>query len=219
MLPKQVRPRTIQLLLLTLTLSATPAHAGLIKLDESQFNAAAGGTAVVEDFEAFGTGSYASPFVFANGRYQSSVGNSAPVRILDQATWGPTRRLLSGAITDVRTFDLFAAGTTLVGMDVFYINPDNVFDVTVVGGSGMLNLSGQTGTSLGTFLGFQDALGITSIQFRNVTPFAPSNYSFDNVRTASIASVPEPSSLTLLAMGAITIFGCGRRRRRIERVS
>ena len=214
MLQKQIRIRTIQLLLLTLSLSAAPAHAALIKINESQFNAAAGGTAVVEDFEGFATGSYADLFVFANGRYDSSITSTSPVRIFDHPSWGLTRRLLSAGIADVRTFDLFPSGTTLVGLDVFYINPNNTFDVIVIGGSGTLNLSGQSGVSLGTFLGFQDTLGITSIQFRNTTPFAPSNYTFDNVRTASSSPVPEPTSLALLGMGAMTVTGYSWRRRR-----
>ena len=105
--------RTGFLLLLTASFSAASAQASLIRLDESQFDAAAGGTAVVEDFEGFATGTHSNPFVFANGRYTSPVANISTVRIID--FWGPTNRLASATGEGVRTFDLFPAGTTLVG--------------------------------------------------------------------------------------------------------
>ncbi|MGE0377876.1 MAG: PEP-CTERM sorting domain-containing protein [Planctomycetaceae bacterium] len=194
---------------------STTTHAFPVSLTQAQFNTAAGGSAVVEDFEGFMTGDQSNPFVFANGRYSTP----GIARILDTGTFGTTKILITGnQITDLRTFDLFPVGTTLVGMDLFYISPLDLFDIMVTGGSGVLNIS-QTGSSLGTFLGVQDPLGITSITFSNPgQPTVPgssvSNYSFDNIQTASGSEVPEPASVVLFGLTALGMGVVARRRRK-----
>lgn len=178
------------------------ANAAPILLNSTQFAAAAGGSAMVEDFEGFPTGPKSNPFAFSNGRFTSDTPS-----IIDIAVLGPTQRLVEETASSApRTFDLFPDGSTLVGFDIFYLDSADVFDIMVFGGSGVLNLIGQTGTSLGTFLGFQDPLGIASISIDNRgTGSSRSNFSFDNFQTAQqqggggTVAVPEPSSLGLAA--------------------
>jgi hypothetical protein len=186
---------------------AGSANAAPIVLNPAQFaGAAAGGSVVVENFEGY-LGIQPNPFTFANGRASSST---TPVVLTG---FGPTRRLSFQNIDPLRTFDLFPTGTTLVGFDIFYISNSNAFNITVVGGSGTLSLFGQTGASLGTFLGFQDSLGISSISIVNLgTGNGFGNYSIDNFQTVALDSVPEPATLAVWSI--VGLFGCGYRLRR-----
>jgi len=192
--------------------SSKTSYALPMSLTQTQFNTAAGGSAVVEDFEGFSIGVKSEPFVFANGRYSTPTFTPA---VINLPVFGPTKRLLTNdAAGDLRTFDLFPTGTTLVGLDLFYIDPPDTFDIVVTGGSGILNIS-QTGSSLGTFLGFQDLLGISSITFLNQGQVSSTgNYSFDNIQTASGSNVPEPTSMALFGLTALGLGFAARRRRR-----
>lgn len=186
------------------------SHAFPVALTQAQFNTAAGGSAVVEDFEGFSTGIKPNPFVFVNGRLTEGSLNSPVVG----GGFGPTNTLFTQTIDQVRTFDLFPLGTTLVGMNLFYIQSSNLLDITVTGGSGTLNIS-QTGSILGTFLGFQDLLGIASITFLNQgTMFGAGNYSFDNFQTVSAASVPEPAGVVLFGLTVLGMAVAARRGRK-----
>ena len=89
--------------------------------------------------------------------------------------------------TGARTFNFFPASTQLWATDFNAFTPTDIFDITVVGGSGTLFLD-DVGPS--SFFGFQDPMGLTSVAFENQNL---SNYTFDNVTTA----VPEPSSALL----------------------
>ena len=192
--------------LVLLLCCAVDSQAAIVRLSQSDFTNAAAGREVVEDFEGFTTGTKNNPFVFANARYSSP----ASPAVVNNANFGPTNRLISQNILQPRTFDLFPQGTTLFGMELFYRNPPDVFDVTVVGGSGTLNFS-ENGATIGSFLGFHDPAGLISVTIEDLgDPGTTAGaYSFDNVAT----SVPEPT--TYLFLGSVCLLIAYHRRRRV----
>ncbi len=214
---KSIRAKRVAVTIVAVAVSlasSKTSYAAPTSLTQTQFNTAAGASALVEDFEGFSVGLTSNPFVFANGRY-STPNNPAVVNV---PALGPTQRLVTNnELDDLRTFDLFPSGTTLVGMDLFYYDPLDLFHITVTGGSGILNIS-QDGSSLGAFLGFQDLLGIASITFSNqgLAGGGISNYSFDNIQTASGSEVPEPTSMALFGL---TALGMGVMRRRKKKAT
>jgi hypothetical protein len=191
-----------------------PNNALLTQLNKAQFVAKTVDlTTVVEDFEGFSPGFKSSPFTFSNGRYTSTVfddGGNLP-SIAGSSTFcgldTPVDQcLLSGFPEYNRTLDVLPAETTYWSVDMFYIQPSNIIDVTVYGGSGKLNFK----TEGLNFYGFNDPLGIKSIVFNNIgtgypDSFSYGNYSFDNITTAF--SVPEPMTLSLLVYGLLLMLG------------
>ena len=199
--------RSLSIAFVVVVLSAiTGARAEPLQLTSAEFAAAIGGSAVVEDFEGFTEGFKPHPLVFANGRYSNADGSQP----LITTNFGPTKELADNSLEATRTFDSFPADTELVGMDLNYVFLDDLFDVTVTGGSGTLNIS-QTGSSLGSFLGFQDPLGITSVEFLNHGHFIGGpgntfgNYTFDDIQT-SAGVIPEPTSIALLLISLATFM-------------
>ncbi len=81
----------------------------------------------------------------------------------------------------------------------------------MIGGSGTLNFM-EAGTSIGSFLGFQDSAGISSITIEDFGDPGTSAgaYSFDNLTTA----IPEPSSYVFAATACLAI--AYRRRRKVH---
>ena len=187
------------------------AHAVPVLLDETSFNANISGLAVqVEDFEGITAGVYASPFTFANGTYSAT----ADAAVQSGSLFCVTGQCLTNQnIIGPKTFDSLAADTLYWGTDFYNIlGASDPFQVTVVGGSGTGVFSGN-GSHNG-FWGFYDALGIQSITFENLgINGGYINYSFDNITTASLSSVPEPGSLGLLGL-AMVIAGLMMRRKR-----
>ena len=198
--------------------ASVEAHAIPIQLTSADFatELAGASSVVVEDFESLG-GTSSNPLAFANGTLTTA---SINIALVDSFTLfcgtAPDSCLLTNDIADLRTIDALPAGTTLWGSDLYFIRPTDLLQITVTGGSGILSFT-TAASALGNFAGFSDALGITSITFRDIaSPDGGSgNYSFDNVTTAAAgrASVPEPPTLSLLGIGLFAALGLVRRRR------
>jgi hypothetical protein len=96
---------------------------------------------------------------------------------------------------DTGTFDTFASGGALSEPGDVAFGPDGNLYVTSGGTNSILRYDGTTGAFLGTAASGQGLSGTFSFAF------APS-------------AIPEPGSLTLLALGALGVAGYGWRRRR-----
>jgi hypothetical protein len=194
----------------TALLAAHMAVAVPIELNATQFaSQTAGLAAITEDFESFGTGDQSNPLALANG---TAIFPGIPRILTANLIFCPNGSnclIDNGDLSSTRTFSALAVGTTYWGTDIQQIEfgGDNTLRVTVVGGSGTLTVE-ATGRD---FWGFHDVLGISSVSFLNLGngQNATGNYGFDNVTTAN--SVPTPSTLALLAAGALWF---GRRTRR-----
>jgi len=193
------------------------AHAIPMQLTSAQFatGAASAGSVVVETFEGL-FGASGNPLTFANGTATSDGSGGFGVTLSTTFCGTAADRCLVGTdIADLRTIDALPAGTTHWGASLHFIRPTDLMEITVTGGSGILSFTTEA-SALAGFAGFSDALGITSVAFRDLgTPGGGSgNYSFDNVTTAGQArvNVPEPATLSLLGAGLIA-FGLARRRR------
>lgn len=195
----------------TVLLAAHMAVALPIELNAAQFaSQTAGLAAITEDFESFAIGDQSNPLALANG---TAIFPGIPHILTANLLFCPNGSacLIDNAdVTSPRTFSALAADTTYWGTDIQQIGfgGDNTLRITVVGGSGTLTVE-ATGHD---FWGFHDALGISSVSFLNLGDGqgATGNYGFDNVVTTT-NSVPTPSTLTLLAAGALWF---GRRTRR-----
>jgi hypothetical protein len=171
------------------------AQAIPLVLTASEFGAQTAGLArTVEDLEGLPNPAPSSPVVLANGSYTSS---SPRVMALVDFCGDSDQCLLDAYIDRPRTFNALPSGTTFWATDLHLVNPNDVLDITVVGGSGTLNL---TQTPVGSFLAFHDQLGLSSISFRNVSVDGSGTYSFDNITTAS-GTIGAPSSLPLVSLG------------------
>jgi hypothetical protein len=170
-------------------------------LSKAQFNAEiAVLTAVIEDFESYLNGTdFASPFLIANGSFVSG----APRVQSAAALCGDMDQCLfdSSSAGDLRTFQVFPPGTQFWGADVKLHAATDKLKITVTGGSGILAFE-ASGIS---FAGFEDPLGLTSVEFKNLGTdsgngnVAVDNYSFDNVTTAPTV-VSEPGTIALLGL-------------------
>jgi hypothetical protein len=191
---------------LLLGIASQSAQGAPVQLNAVDFaNQISGLGILVEDFEGFPLGDQPSPLTLANATYTSS----RPYIVEDLGL--PTRSLINNEPDPDtgRVFDAFATGTTMFGLDLNDLGfGDDVLRITVVGTSGTLTVEQTTG-SLGDFIGFQDALGLTSVTFFNLGYGGGSyNYGFDNVTTGI---VPIPAAVWLLASGLLGIIGMGRR--------
>jgi hypothetical protein len=146
------------------------------QLSRTQFETLTTGnsTTLVEDFESFFIGLEVSPLTLLNGTatFTASVPN-----ITDAITLCTSGKCMAGSgdSRGLRAFDAFPVGTQLWGTDFAAFNSTDIFDITVVGGSGTLVLDD---VSPSDFFGFQDPMGLTSVTFQNVSPDVIGNYAF-----------------------------------------
>ena len=82
-------------------------------------------------------------------------------------------------------FSELPVGTTLWGTRICFLNPADVLEVTVEGGSGTLSFTAVADT-LESFLGFEDPAGLRSVTIRNLGADGrrPSSYFYDEITTA-----------------------------------
>lgn len=189
-------------------LATESAQGAPIQLNATDFaNEISGLSVKVEDFEGFPLGSQTSPLTLVNATYMSDLPLITNGFIL------PTNQLVNNGPDDVfpgRIFNAFAPGTTLFGLDIAGFSSEDVLRTTAVGTSGMLTVE-QTIGSLNGFVGFQDALGLTSVTFLNLgTTGGVANYAFDNVTTGII---PIPPALLLFGSGLLGLIGISRRKK------
>ena len=174
------------------------------QLSRTQFETLTTGnlTTQVEDFESFFIGLEVSPLTLLNGTatFTASVPN-----ITDAVTLCTSGKCMAGSgdSRGLRAFDAFPMGTQLWGTDFAAFASADIFDITVVGGSGTLVLDDVAASE---FFGFKDSMGLTSVGFENVSIEGKSNYVFDDVTTA----IPEPSTALLVGLGLVCV--AGRRR-------
>jgi hypothetical protein len=192
------------------------AAAAPIQLNAADWATAASGLAIsVEDFESFAPGEFLSPLTLVNSTFSTTSLLTNPVSIFDSDPLfcGDLDTCLSAdGRSDTRMFSAFAPGTTLWKVsDMHFVSPLDIVRITVVGGSGTSTFEVATAS----YYGFRDALGLTSVAFLNLgNPEQRGNYSFDDVATASVAPVPEPTSLLLLGSGIAGIAARVRKRRK-----
>lgn len=195
------------LIILITLLFAASAQAIPLQLGKAEFTAAISGLeTIVEDFESTSPGAKSNPFVFANGRYLSTNRGSPYVWSSANACGESADRCLSNsAITTVeQIFSTFPLNTLYFGISLHSINGTDLFDISVIGGSGRLDLSRSPASD---FFGFHDPLGLSSVSFRNRgtdhedLSRSWSYVTFDDVITA----VPTPTTLLLVivALGAL----------------
>lgn len=181
------------------------AQAVPLVLTASEFGAQTAGLArTVEDLEGLTNPAPSSPVELANGSYTSS---SPRIMALVDFCGDADQCLLDAYIDRPRTFNALPFGTTFWATDLHLLNPDDVFDITVVGGSGTLNLKQ---TLVGSFLAFHDELGLSSVSFRNVSVDGSGTYSFDNITTVSGGKVDAPPSFTLVGLGLVSLAWLGK---------
>ncbi|MCF7816631.1 MAG: PEP-CTERM sorting domain-containing protein [Kiritimatiellales bacterium] len=189
------------------------AHATPIMLDKPQFLTATNGLAtVIEDFEAFDVGLIGTPFppaptiTLANASYTSIQ----PQIRLDSPN-NPTKTLFENGpdLESGRVFHSFLPNTTLFGTDLNDIDSNSgILDINVVGVSGTANFQASFAT-LDSFFGVSDPLGLISVSFINRGVWA---WGLDNVITAS--AIPEPTTVSLLGLGAMVAIISKRQRRK-----
>ena len=199
--PFSIVTRAISTLLLA---TCTTTQALPVMLSQSEFFYATSGLpAIVEDFQAFDFGNHPVPLALANGIFHVedspagiSAGNLRCQKSLpDKCLFAPQ------SIFGTRTFSALPPEATFWGADLILGNPTDAFNITVVGASGVVNLSSVAGSP---FFGFFDASGLVSIALTNIGDGAVGGqYSFDNVTTANGASVPTPSTLAIFVIGLI----------------
>lgn len=199
------------LILLIAPLFTSWAQAIPLQLDKAAFTTATAGLeTLVEDFESTSTGNKPNPFQFANGSFSSAFRN--PYVWLSATACGDAadRCLSSSSITTVaQVFSSLPLYTQYFGTSFHSVNGTDLFDISVIGGSGILNLSAVPAIN---FYGFHDPLGLSSISFRNRgTDYGSargwSYFTFDDVTTA----VPAPGT-SLLLIGALATLLRVRRR-------
>lgn len=178
--------------------SATP-----LLLTQAEFTTATAGSATVtENFGGFSTSVfYSNPFTFANGTMTVTGGQSQVSSLCGNNCLAATN--LDGA----RTISALPAGTTLWGTNL--ISFQDKIQMTVVGNSGTSVFQVTNG-----FVGVSDFSGLLSVSFLDFgTGTSHTFWALDNIVTSSAAApVPEPGTLSLLALGlAATV---GRRRHR-----
>ena len=180
------------------------ARASPLVLTGSEFTVQTAGLArTIEDLEGFTNPAPSSPVMLANGSYTSS---SPRIMALVDFCGDSDQCLLDAYIDRPRTFSALPSGTTFWATDLHFVNPNDVFDISVIGGSGSLNL---TQTPIGSFLAFHDDLGLSSISFRNVSVDGSGTYSFDNITTVSDRTIDAPASLKLIGLGLLSLAWLG----------
>jgi hypothetical protein len=203
--------RLVGLFVLALLAPAGAALAAPVQLTNAQFTAAIAGLPTqTENFEGFAAGNYASPFTLANGTYTATTPSITDSTFL----CAPGSRCLidQDSLSGTRAFSSLPANTGFWSASFQTFDRDDVFRVTVTGGSGesVFQVAGTT-----TFLGFSDPAGLTRIAVENLGNGGDrGNYSFDNVTTATLAAltpVPVPGSLPLVAAGLLGLWGLRRR--------
>ncbi len=163
----------------------------------------------LETFEGHSTGMLSSPAAFSGFSYHSPEPVIAGISVFCGSA--DDRCLIDNWSEEQRTLDGFWTGTTGVGLKLHAFNTDDVFRVTVEGGSGsaIFEVNGPGA------LAFADAQGIFSLVFQNLgrSPVDISNYSFDDVITSGgVAPIPLPPAALLLIGGIASIAAVRRRR-------
>lgn len=189
----------------------------------SAFDAAAGSPVSLTDFESFATANVASGNALDGLTFTYSFGNVS-LKIVDSLA---TTSGVKSLGTDDR--DFLADGDLLDlsfaprrGLGVYVLSSDALLDgdIRLTVGSTVASLvaaSPQVGLGGGRFawfLGVQsdDGATFTSASLTTHGGGGAFNYNLDDFVTVSVAAVPEPSSIGLLAFASILTTGFRRRR-------
>jgi hypothetical protein len=199
--------RTLLALPVALMLSSlltTVAQAVPVQIDSALFTSAiAGLNTQVEDLESEAL-SIAPSFTLSNASYSSNLSDSEVYAGAPFCGAAENQCLYSRLTDGVRQFDAVPSDTAYFGLELLALQSSNTFQINVTGGSGVLSFT-QSGAD---FLGFYDALGITSITFENLgSGNTSANYSFDNIVTAQLSAVPVPAAGWLFMSALVGLVG------------
>jgi hypothetical protein len=216
---KNLNTSTFFGLALTLVLSMKPAHSALIVYANQVSFSGASTTSLVEDFEAVGVYPRNAPMASLNHNgitYTALAGVPSPniwVASPGYNNFGtPTTTTSILTANGNEDFRLTFAGITAIGFDT-YLNVYGPATIQVLGASGILGsfVLNQNPAQVGFWGVTSDVDAITGIRFTS-TLGGIINTGIDNVRLGSAqstvepATVPEPSSLILLAFGLLAVL-------------
>jgi len=197
------------------------AHASVIfYTTQGTFNAAVTSPTLVEDFESIATKDVPLASLTHNGITYTPLGGTTNVFVSSPGYTnygaGVTQPTTTSILTASGNEDFsaaFTSSTFAVGFDV-YLNGLGAATVNVFNGATLLDTFTFASGNDKRYLGIVSTVAITSFRW-TATLGGELNTGIDNISTATVSSVPEPSAMLLLGSGLIALIA----RRKLNRAS